>query len=77
MKTVKHIINGFRYVLLNPLKHLLQRKDYRIENDTNACLYAHDHGLVRLKLASSTQYVLTYGEGGGGYKDIMLNLAAG
>ena len=76
MKSVRHIINGFRYVLLNPLKHLLQSRDYLLENDPNSCLYAHTHGLVRLKLASSTQYILTRGEGyGKSYKDIMMDFA--
>ncbi len=61
LKTGTYILNGFRYVLFNALKHINMSGNYQLDKDPRSSLYAYKHKLVNLKLIQSTRYTLLRG----------------
>ncbi len=62
LKTVRYIVNGFRYVLFNTLKHLHINSDLKLSDDPRSCLYGFIKKMVSMKIIKSTRYVLLRGE---------------
>ncbi len=61
LKTGTYILNGFRYVLFNALKHISFQGPYQIEDDPRSSLFGFKHKLVNLKLMKSTRFTLLRG----------------
>ncbi len=61
LKTGTYILNGFRYVLFNALKHINVSPQVRLESDSRTSLYGFINKLVNLKLVKSTRYTLLRG----------------
>ncbi len=61
LKTGRYILNGFRYVLFNSLKHINIPSQYQLEDDPRSSLFGYRNRLVGLKLVKSTRYTLLRG----------------
>ncbi len=62
LKTAGYIVNGFRYVLFNTLKHLSVPTNIELHQDPRSSLFGYANKLVKLKMIKSTRYVLLRGE---------------
>ncbi len=61
LKTGQHILNGFRYVFFNAIKHLNMQGHYDPETDPRSCAYGFTKRKVKLKIMTSTRYTLLRG----------------